>query len=402
MTDSLIHDWNLIDSTPPPTPPQLDDETLRDGLQSPSVKTPSLEAMVEILHLMSKLGIESANIGLPGAGPHVEASALRLAQEIVSEDLGIFPNCAARTLQVDIEPIVRIQQATGLRMEASTFIGSSPIRQYAEGWTIEQMIQSTQTAVSFAVENGLEVMMVTEDTTRAHPDTLKALYGTAIACGAKRICVCDTVGHATPDGVRSLVGFVRAFADEEGDDIQVDWHGHRDRGLDLVNTLVAVESGANRIHGTALGIGERVGNTPMDQILVNLKLLGWIKRDLSFLSDYVHKVSKATGVPIPKGYPVIGEDAFRTGTGVHAAAVIKAMDKGDHWLADRVYSGVPAGDFGLRQKIEVGPMSGKSNVVFWLEEHGYEASEERVNRLFEAAKVSREICDEDLLHNLAQ
>ncbi|MBG98486.1 2-isopropylmalate synthase [bacterium] len=397
-----MFDWNKKNTNFfPEKTPQLDDETLRDGLQSPSVKTPTMEEKIKIIHLINDLGIESANIGLPGAGKHVEDSALKLAQEISNQKLNIYPNCAARTLRIDVEPVIRIQQKTGLKMEVSTFIGSSPIRQYAEGWTIDKMLKDTEDSVSFAIENGLDVMYVTEDTTRADPEDLKKLYRAAIECGAKRVTICDTVGHATPQGVKALVSFIRNFVDNIENGIQVDWHGHRDRGLDMPNTLAAIEAGADRVHGTALGIGERVGNTPIDQLLVNFQLLGWIDRDLSKLSEYVKTVSDATGVPIPKGYPVIGEDAFRTGTGVHAAAVIKALKKGDNWLADRVYSGVPAANFGLKQKIEIGPMSGKSNIIFWLRENGYEEDETIIEAIFQTAKKSKKILAEKEIHKLA-
>src|SRR5690606_17553574 len=129
--------------------------------------------------------------------------------EIADGRLPISPNCAARTHRADIEPIVRISQATGLPIEAATFLGSSPIRQYAEDWTLDRMLRATEDAVSFAVAEGLPVMFVTEDTTRARPEVLKALYSTAISCGARRICLADTVGHATPHGVRRLVHFIR-------------------------------------------------------------------------------------------------------------------------------------------------------------------------------------------------
>src|SRR5690606_25375792 len=259
-----------------------------------------------------------------------------------------------RTVIADVEPIARISQEAGIPIEACTFIGSSPIRQYAEDWTLDRMLQATEDAVTFAVGEGLDVMYVTEDTTRARPDVLKRLYGLAIRCGAKRLCIADTVGHATPHGTMQLLRFVREeIVAPSGEDVKVDWHGHRDRGLGLANTLAAIEAGADRVHGTALGIGERVGNTEMDLLLVNLHLLGMHEGDLSRLPEYCNAVSQATGVPIPPNYPVFGEDAFRTGTGVHAAAIIKARAKGDDWLADMVYSGVPAAMFGRRQRIEV-------------------------------------------------
>jgi 2-isopropylmalate synthase len=376
----LIYDWNQeADAADYRAlrPVELDDETLRDGLQCPSVTDPPIAAKLEILHLMCDLGIHTAAIGLPGAGPRAEADVLALAHEIARARLPIGANCAARTVRADIEPIARVSQAAGIPIEACTFIGSSPIRQYAEDWTLEKMLKVSEDAVRFAVDEGLPVMYVTEDTTRARPETLKALYTLAIECGAARICLADTVGHATPAGVRALVRFVRDdIVAPTKRHIKLDWHGHRDRGLGLANTLAAIEEGVDRVHGTALGIGERVGNTEMDLLLVNLKLLGMHDRDLSQLGAYVNTVATATGVPIPPSYPVFGEDAFRTGTGVHAAAIIKAKQKGDEWLVDRVYSGIPAALFGLRQRIDVSHVSGMSNVKHWLQEHGYDASDD--------------------------
>ena len=395
----LIYDWNLEGRIPPaPRKVEFDDETLRDGLQSPSVTDPPIEAKIEILHLMDSLGIDTADIGLPGAGPRAVADVTRLAREIVDCKLDITPNCAARTVIRDIEPIVDISQKIGIPIEACTFIGSSPIRQYAESWSLEMMLTATEDAVKFAVSNGLPVMYVTEDTSRATPDTIRALYSAAIEAGAKRICVCDTVGHATPDGVSALISFVRSVVADTGEDVKIDWHGHQDRGLGVINTIAALEAGADRLHGTGLGVGERVGNTPMDQLLVNLQLMGYIEQDLSNLARYCEAVSDATGIPIPVTYPVIGRDAFRTATGVHAAAVIKAFKKGDDWLVDAVYSGVPARLFGREQKIEIGPMSGKSNVVFWLERKGIIPEPELVDRIFNHAKQRNAVlADEEVL-----
>ena len=395
----LIYDWNDAGERweKPPFRVQFDDETLRDGLQSPSVRSPVIEDKLAVLHLMDRLGIDTADIGLPGAGPHVVRDVMRLAQEIAKHKLKIQANCAARTLKQDITPVVEISQQTGIPIEVCTFIGSSPIRQYAENWTLEQMLRHTDDAVSYAVANGLPVMYVTEDTVRARPEQLRQLFLTAIRCGAKRLCLCDTVGHATPTGAANLVRFAAEVVSESGAEIGLDWHGHSDRGLAVVNTIAAIRAGATRVHGCAIGIGERVGNTPMDQLLVNLKLLGWIDNDLTALREYCELVSRTTDVPIPVNYPVVGRDAFRTGTGVHAAAVIKAHKKGQDWLADRVYSGVPAGWVGRRQEIEIGPMSGESNVIFWLESRGIEPTPERVKAVFGRAKsVDRVLTDTEI------
>jgi 2-isopropylmalate synthase len=398
--DTLIYDWNVAaeEWDRPPFRIQFDDETLRDGLQSPSVNTPTIEQKLELLHLMERLGLDTADIGLPGAGPHVVRDVMRLAQEIASSRLKIRANCAARTMVRDIEPIVDVTQKTGVPIEVCTFIGSSPIRQYAENWTEEMMLQHTRDAVTFATSHGLDVMYVTEDTIRAHPETLRKLFTTAIECGARRLCLCDTVGHATPPGVHNLVAFTREVVFESGVNVGIDWHGHSDRGLAVINTIAAIRAGATRVHGCAIGIGERVGNTPMDQLLVNLRLLGWIDNDLLALTEYCEKASRYTRVPIPVNYPMVGADAFRTGTGVHAAAVIKAYQKGQDWLADRIYSGVPAGLIGRRQEIEVGPMSGESNVVHWLQTRGIEATRDRVQAVFQRAKSVDRLLTDDEIH----
>jgi len=396
----LIYDWNRAGGAVSPArgKVELDDETLRDGLQSPSVKSPPVEQKLEILHLIEALGIDSADIGLPGAGPHVVRTVTRLAREIVDTRMKLRPNCAARTVAADIVPIIEISQKVGIPIEVACFIGSSPIRQYAEDWNLGRMLRMTEEAVSLAVREGLPVMYVTEDTIRAQPDHIRQMYTTAIRAGAGRVCVCDTVGHATPNGVQNLIRFVSDLVREINPEVKVDWHGHQDRGLGVTNAIWALEAGAHRVHGCALGIGERVGNTPMDQLLVNLQLLGWIDRDLTRLNDYCAAVSEATGVRIPDNYPVVGRDAFRTGTGVHAAAIIKARRKGDDWLADRVYSGVPASMVGRKQVIEVGPMSGLSNVHCWLENHGIEPRPELQEAIFLRAKESdRVLSDEEIL-----
>ncbi len=390
----LIYDWNRT-SEVPRRRVMLDDETLRDGLQSPSVRTPSIDQKIRLLHLMDDLGLDTADIGLPGAGLHVVEDVERLAREIVQSRMRIRPNCAARTLEADIKPIVEVSHRVGIPIECCAFIGSSPIRRYTEGWTIDQLLTRTEEAVSFAVKEGIPVMYVTEDTTRADPETLRLLYSTAIRAGATRVCVADTVGYSTPAGAAAVVRFIQSVVDECGGGIGIDWHGHRDRGLDVMNAIAAMEAGATRLHATAIGIGERVGNTPMDLLLVNLVLMGYVERDLTKLGEYCTLASEACGVPIPANYPVMGRDAFRTATGVHAAAVIKAMKKQDDALVDAVYSSVPARMVGRQQEIEVGPMSGRSNVIHWLEKRGLAATDEVVDRVFARAKNATHVLTEE-------
>ena len=404
----LIYDWNTIDyeiARNPSNHPHgvwFDDETLRDGLQSPSARNPDIEQKIELIDYMEKLGIQKVDLGLPGAGPfhigHIDAMLTHMGEN----GYELRPGCAVRTVVSDIEPLVELQAKHERQIQASAFLGTSPIRQFAEGWTMERILSTAEKAVTFAVDNDIPVMFVTEDTTRSKPEDIKAVYTRAIELGADRICVCDTCGHATPNGVRKLLTFIQdeviPDAGVKRADIEVNWHGHQDRGLGVANNLAAVEAGADVIHGTALGVGERAGNAPLDQTLVNLSLMGVINNDLTALNDYMRKAHEYIEVALPHNYPVFGEDAFETGTGVHASAVIKAIKKGDQWLADRVYSGVPAQDFGLKQVIRIGHMSGRSNIIWWLQQNGYEVDDDMVAHIFEVAKGQRRMMSDEKVH----
>ena len=390
---SLIYDWNELDRRGPilRRPPVFVDETIRDGIQSPSVRDPSIEQKMELVRLMDRLGIHVVNLGLPGAGKRAQDDVEQLLRMMVEEGLSIQANCAARTVDRDILPIIDISQRVGVPIEVTAFIGSSPIRASVENWDIERMTRHTIDAMKLIVDHGLPASFVTEDTTRSHPRTLDALFRSAIDNGATRLVLCDTVGHATPDGLRNLIGFTKGLlrSMDVEDRVELDWHGHNDRGHALPLALMALELGVHRAHGCALGIGERVGNTSMDLMLLNLHMLGQLndaRHDLSCLVEYVEKASAFTGVPIHPAWPLTGRDAFRTATGVHAAAIIKAEAAGNLELADRVYSSVPARVYGREQSIEIGHYSGRSNILYWLRKRGIEPREEVVEAIFAFAK----------------
>jgi 2-isopropylmalate synthase len=406
QNEALIYDWNQLPpftcQFSPPERIELNDETLRDGLQCPSVLQPTVEQKLMFLRLMPELGIGSADIGYAGASKTALEDVVILAKTILDDHLPIKPNCAGRTHEADINPILEAQQRSGQAIEAALFIGSSPIRQFVEGWDVSFLLKTIEKAISYARSRGLSVMFVTEDTTRARPEHIASMYLTAAEAGASRLCISDTVGYATPSGVQHLVGFLRNHLQNAGfGDLELDWHGHRDRGLDVVNSMAALSAGATRVHGCALGIGERVGNTALDTLLVNLVLQGWMDQDLRAMDEYCRVASEMTGVPIPRNYPVMGEDAFVTGTGVHAAAILKAQDKGDTWLEDRVYSAIPASLVGRHQVITIGPMSGQANVVAWLRNHHFEPTSTRIALLLQAAKqTTHNLSDEELMNLL--
>jgi 2-isopropylmalate synthase len=396
----LIYDWNEVGRKGRLIPKDVTffDETLRDGLQNPSVADPNIESKLKLLHLMDKIGIHVADIGLPGSSQRAFNDVLRMCKEISDNRLGLRVACAGRTVVSDITPMIEISQRAGMAIEIYAFIGSSPIRQLAEEWDLDLIERRSAEAIDAGVKAGLPVAYVTEDTTRSRPEVLARLFKMAIDHGASRICLCDTVGHATPDGVRNLIGFAKSIIAGAGATVGVDWHGHNDRGLALENALWALEFGADRVHGTALGIGERVGNAQMELILLNLKLLGLLEhQDLTNLLEYCNVAAHAVGWQVPINYPLVGRDAFRTATGVHAAAIIKAEAKGDAWLADRIYSGVPAGMFGRKQEICVGYMSGASNVNYWLRQRKIEPSKELVDAILVKAKATDHILSDEEL-----
>jgi 2-isopropylmalate synthase len=396
--DELIFDWNEFGRKGRiiTHPISFFDETLRDGLQNPSVDDPNIDKKLELLHLMASIGIDVADIGLPGSSQRAFDDVLRMCKEISDNKLPLRVACASRTVVSDVTPMIEISQRAGMPVEIYTFVGTSPIRQVAEDWDLDLILKRSAEAIDVGVKAGLPVSYVTEDTTRSRPEVLATLFKMAIEHGASRLCLCDTVGHATPDGVSNLINFTKSVIAGTGADVGIDWHGHNDRGLGLENALWALEFGADRVHGTALGIGERVGNAQMELVLLNLKLLGLLEdQDLTRLLDYCTTAAEAVGWDIPINYPLVGRDAFRTATGVHAAAIIKAQKKGDQWLGDRVYSGVPAGMFGRKQEICIGYMSGASNVNYWLREHDIEPSQELVDAILAKAKSEKHILSDE-------
>ncbi|HVN74805.1 MAG TPA: hypothetical protein VMT19_00710, partial [Thermoanaerobaculaceae bacterium] len=342
-----------------------------------------------LLEVAAAVGVTAADVGLPGAGTAAAADAEALCRGIIAAGLPIAPNCAARAREDDIRSVLEISQRVGSPVEIALFLASSPLRCHVEGWSLDDLARRAAEWVGFAVGHGAPVTFVAEDSTRSHPDDLRRIFNAAVGAGASRICIADTTGQATPVGAYGVARYVRRTLVETGAaGVGLDWHGHNDRGLAVANALAAAWGGADRLHATALGVGERVGNPPMELLLVNARLLGWAEPDLSRLMEYAEHASRMTGVGIPPGTPVVGRDAFRTTTGVHAAAILKAGLTGDDEMVDLIYSAVPARWLGRKQEIEVGPMSGSSNVRSWLAAHGRTEDRAVMERILAAAKRS--------------
>jgi 2-isopropylmalate synthase len=397
--ESLIADWNRACAPVAPSAKiSVHDETLRDGLQSVSVAQPSLDDKLELLNLMAGVGVDTACLGMPVTSATAQAHVLRLVAEIAAGRLDVGATCAARTTPADIGVVADIAQETGMAMSVMAFIGISRIRMLSEGWSVESVTAAARDAVAFARREGIGICIVTEDTTRTSLDVTIDVYAAALEAGADRICVCDTVGYATPWSAAALVSQLRLGLARRGfPEVGIDWHGHNDRGLALANALAAASAGADRLHGTALGIGERAGNTAIEQLLPNLRDLGWRDGDLALLPRYCEQASRSCGVGIPGTQPFAGQDVFSSMAGVHASAIRKAEQIGGGWLAERVYSGIPAAAVGRAQNIEIGPASGRANILAWLGVHGIPPVPALVDQIRRAAADAGQVLTDQQL-----
>ena len=303
---------------------QIVDETLRDGLQNGSGVNPPIAHKVDLLHAMAHIGVDVVSVGLPAAGARYAEDTFHLCREIRDARLPLRATAAARTVVADVQGIARAAERAGIPIEVYSFIGSSPIRHYTEGWDMAFLVDSVRKSTEEAVRAGLPFCLVTEDTTRAHPDTLRTLFRTAIDAGATRLCLCDTTGHVTPYGVAELIAFTRAEIAALGvKGIQLDWHAHNDRGLSVATALWAASAGVNRVHGTGLGVGERVGNSSLELLVENLGLLGArapVARDR--LIAYCELAARALSWAIPDDHPIAGSRFRKEHAQSHAYRVV--------------------------------------------------------------------------------
>lgn len=381
----------------------LDDETLRDGLQSPSNREPSLETKKRYLHLVASLGVAAVDLGMPAASSRVAWEVQELAREIRDHRLPLHPNCAVRTLAKDVLACAAISQQAGIPLEAMLFLSFSRLRLQVERWEREFLLHKLEQIVGCAVREGLPVTFVAEDASRTFPEDLQAAVLTAARAGAQRVCLADTTGALTPWGAENLVRFTRQVLEAHGAGaVKLDWHGHNDRGLAVACALAAARAGADRLHGTLLGVGERSGNPPLEQLLVNLALAGLHPNPLTQLVPALREACQLLELYIPAHAPVLGAQAFATASGVHAAAIWKAREQHREDWEELVYSPYPPRLVGGKQEVLVGPYSGAANVRFWLAARGYPVTGELVQRILAEAKKAQGILSEEALLRLVQ
>lgn len=377
----------------------VDDETLRDGLQDPSCRQPPCEAKKEYLHLIAELGVQAVDLGIPAASPQVEQEVEALLREIASSSLGLAPNCASRTLERDVLTCAAISHRVGFPLEVMLFLGFSSLRRTVEGWDRDFLLRKLELVVSVAIREGLSVTFVAEDASRTSPEDLEAAVLCAARAGVFRVCLADTSGVLSPPGAEKLVAFAqRTLRDHGFPAVQLDWHGHNDRGLGLASALAAAAAGASRLHGTLLGVGERAGNPPLEQLLLNLHLLGCLQIPAGKLVPNLLRAADLLGFRVSPKAPVLGELVFATATGVHASAIFKATEQGRPDFQELVYNPVPPSWLGTRQRVLIGPYSGSANVRYWLLEHGLPVDPALVKAILARAKKQATILsDQEIL-----
>ena len=403
--DKLFYDWSKtgLSEIKSKAKVTLLDESLRDGIQSSFVKTPNLEEQKRLIQAMDEVGIEFLDIGFPGSGKAVFDTIAALLAHVRQKSFRIVPTCAARTHRGDIQPIVELSEIFGSAIEPLVFVAASPIRQLVEEWTSNDILFLIEDSLRFSRSQGLNPTLVIEDATRSSKEILTAIYKLAMELDVHRIVLCDTVGFCTPDSTQRIVEWTFSYFAEHTYKMNLDWHGHNDKGLGVANSIRAFQSGCDRIHGTALGIGERAGNTAIDQLIVNLYLEGYGQWSTSKLKQYIVKSAQAYDITVPQNYPVFGDSVFSTASGIHASAIIKAEKTGNPDLTNYVYSAVPATDFDRKNTIEINATSGKSNVKYFLESKGLTFSDYHINEVLAYAKrIGRTLTSEEILQMMSR
>ncbi len=382
--NQLLYSWN------PPAKSglenvEIEDDTLRDGLQGAFVRKPTVDEKIELFTLSSAIGCQHAVVGFPASSPQEMADSRRIVQAIQERGLKQQPWMLSRALVSDLEPIIALQRESDIPIGAAFFMGTSPLRRVVEKWDWDQVLRNVETAVAYCVENGVPFSLSIEDASRTPPEELRQLIQIGAKANGFSISICDTVGESTPDGAAQLVRFTREEIAKENADTRVLWHGHNDRGMAVANSAAAAEAGARIIGGSFLGIGERTGNAALEQVILYLYQNGATQWRIDHLVNYCEKLSEYTNTPISNEMPLIGSQAFATCTGTHSAAVLKARAISVDY-EDYIFSAVPASKLGLPQNIMIGPTSGLANARHVLQRLELPSDDQAASALLEHAK----------------
>ena len=373
---------------------EIEDDTLRDGLQASFIRKPTIDEKAELIRLSAGIGARHVVLAFPASSPAEFADSQRLLSVIKDHDVPMTPWFLGRAVTEDMEPILRLRDSYGGNVGAAFFIGTSPIRRHVEKWDFGGILERIATTMDYLRRAGLPCSFSVEDASRTPPDEIEQMVELAVRYSAYSIAVCDTVGESTPHGVRLLIGFIKSIISKHSSDLKILWHGHNDRGLALANSIAAIEAGADIIGGAFLGIGERTGNTALEQVIMYLHQTRTGTFDLKGLIPYARKLAAATEFQIPVNAPVVGPQAFATCTGTHAAAVLKAAELGTDF-EDYVFSSIPASELGAMQDIGVGPTSGMANARYVLERGNMPSSAELAAELLAYAKRQRRPLQQD-------
>lgn len=392
-TREILFTWNER-RLPEQVAVEIEDDTLRDGLQASFIRKPTVEEKAELIELSAEIGARHVVLGFPASSPAEFSDSRRLLSVIADCRLPMTPWFLGRALRADMEPILRLRDIFGGDVGAAFFIGTSPMRRYVEQWDFGLMVKRITDTMEYLQQAGLPFSFSIEDASRTPPAEVETMVEAAVRYSAFSIALCDTVGESTPEGVRRLVEFTKAITKRHGSGLKILWHGHNDRGLALANSIAAIEAGADIIGGAFLGIGERTGNTALEQVIMYLHQNKVGTFDVKGLIPYVRKLAMATDFPVPVNAPLVGPQAFATCTGTHSAAVLKAAELGTDF-EDYVFSSIPASELGAMQDIGVGPTSGMANARYVLEKGNMASSEEIASELLAFAKRQQRLLHED-------
>lgn len=389
-----LYDWGNYDPLPPTT---ILDTTLRDGIQSLLVRYPSLPEKLRLMDLLIELGVDAFDIGFPVSNRKHRQHTRRLAEHAARQNPNLRLICLARSRIEDVQAIVDVSQAAGVGLEALIFVASSPIRLLVEQWDLGEMVKWATGAIDFAIKEGLRVNFACEDATRSEPETLKTLHTAALEHGASRFTIPDTVGIANVVSTTRIVKYLREQV-IRGHAVGLDWHGHNDRGLAVANALAALVAGADCVHTTIFGVGERAGNADLESLVANLHYLYGSCYHLDVLPRLTKYASAVFGEPVPPRHPVIGQNAYSTAAGIHGAAILKASRMDRPELVANAYAGVDPRLIGRQTHVRVGPLSGSANVEWKASQLGLPFSPELAARVLnEAREVDRILTDDEIV-----